>query len=373
MALLLHMIEPSVRRGYQRTYHVGESTTPGRHRRGTGMTGNVQRTRSVTVVGGGAWGTTLAMLAYRAGCRSTLLIRDEGAWRTMRSERRHPHSLPGIVLPEELDISIDPESALEGVDVVILAIPTQKLRGAATGLAGLLRGRIVVSAAKGIEIGTLKRPAEILEETIGGSSAGIFALSGPNLAGEIAAGKPATTVVAGGDPDAGKMVQRCLMSESFRVYTSDDVIGVEIGGALKNIIAIGAGIGDGLDAGDNAKAAFMTRGIAEIARLGVAVGAQPLTFAGLSGIGDLIATCSSGLSRNHRVGLGLASGKSLGDVLAAMSEVAEGVDTTRAARELAAREGIEMPIAEQMYRVLFEGKSPIEAVRDLMGREPQGE
>lgn len=327
----------------------------------------------VTVVGGGAWGTTLAMLAIRAGCESTLLVRSDEDWRIMTTERRHPRSLPDIVLPGALRITTDAEEAMTFGDVVILAIPTQKLRAGVAALADVLGGTIVVSAAKGIEIGTLQRPSEILAEELPGRNVRICALSGPNLASEIAIGKPATTVVAAQDTSAGKVVQRCLMSESFRVYTSADVVGVEIGGALKNIIAIGAGIGDGLDAGDNAKAAFMTRGIAEIARLGVAMGANPLTFAGLSGIGDLIATCSSRMSRNHRVGVGLASGKPLSVVMSEVTEVAEGVDTTRATRELARLADVEMPITEQMYQVLFEGTSPVEAVRNLMLREPQGE
>ncbi|HWV23996.1 MAG TPA: NAD(P)H-dependent glycerol-3-phosphate dehydrogenase [Thermomicrobiales bacterium] len=327
----------------------------------------------VTVIGGGAWGTTLAMLVLRAGSECTLVVRDEAACAVMANKHRHPRSLPGVTLPENLQMTSDAASALANADIVILAIPTQKLRDGVASLAGMLRGRIVVSAAKGIEVETLKRPTEILEEVLSGQGASVCALSGPNLASEVAQGKPATTVIATRDADAGNVVRRCLMSESFRVYTSTDVTGVEIGGALKNIIAIGAGIGDGLDAGDNAKAAFMTRGIAEISRLGTALGANPLTFAGLSGIGDLIATCSSRLSRNHRVGAGLAAGQSLADVLAGMDEVAEGVDTTRAGRDLAARAGVEMPITEQMYRVLFEGKSPVDAVLDLMRREPQGE
>lgn len=373
--MLLVIIRRLVLKECRRAYHGGESTTAGN------MVGAGERKRlvdgqlgdRVAVVGGGAWGTTLAMLAIRAGCATTLVVRDETACRVMRTERRHPRSLPGITLPDSLAITTDADRAVVDADVVVFAIPTQRLRAGAGALADAVAGKIVVSAAKGIEIGTLKRPTEILAEVLFGREVRICALSGPNLAVEIASGKPATTVVATGDAGAGGVVQRCLMSESFRVYTSRDTTGVEIGGALKNIIAIGAGIGDGLGAGDNAKAAFMTRGIAEVSRLGVALGANPQTFAGLSGIGDLIATCSSAMSRNHRVGVGLASGKALPEVLAGMSEVAEGVDTIRAARELARREGVDMPITEQMYRVLFEGKSPVEAVRDLMRRDPQVE
>lgn len=328
----------------------------------------------VTVIGGGAWGTTLAMVSVRAGNKTSLFVRDASARRFMTTQRRHPHSLQGITLPPEIAYPDDPDASVALSDIVILAIPTQKLRAGILLLRDSLMGKVVVSAAKGIEIGTLLRPSRIVGDVLGDPDrTAICALSGPNLSGEIAAGKPATTVVASSDADAAERVQRTLMGDTFRIYTSPDVVGVEMGGALKNIIAIGAGIGDGLEAGDNAKAAFLTRGIAEITRLGMAHGAKPLTFAGLSGIGDLIATCSSPLSRNHQVGRGLATGATLEDVLAGMTEVAEGVDTTRAAIALARRSGTEMPIAEQMFKVLFERKSPVDAVRDLMIREPRSE
>ena len=328
----------------------------------------------VTVIGGGAWGTTLAMVSVRAGNDTALYVRNVSARRFMDTQRQHPHSLPGITLPPEIRFPTDPGEALEMSDIVILAIPTQKLRAGIMPLRELLQGKVVVSAAKGIEIGTLLRPTRIIEDILGSRDRmAICALSGPNLSAEIASGKPATTVVASSDSEAAERVQRTLMGDTFRVYTSSDVVGVEMGGALKNIIAIGAGIGDGLQAGDNAKAAFLTRGIAEMTRLGMAHGAEPLTFAGLSGIGDLIATCSSPLSRNHQVGRGLATGAALEDVLAGMTEVAEGVDTTRAAISLARRSGTEMPIAEQMFKVMFERKSPVDAVRDLMIREPRSE
>jgi glycerol-3-phosphate dehydrogenase (NAD(P)+) len=314
------------------------------------------------------------MLSIRAGNATSLYVRDEEVCRVMSEERRHPRSLAGISLPPVLGITTDVEAAIGTADIVILAIPTQKLRVAISPLTMLLGGKTVVSAAKGIEVGSLLRPTALILGVLGETLAeSVCALSGPNLSSEIAAGKPATTVVACENAVGASRVQQAMMGETFRVYTSTDVVGVEMGGALKNIIAIGAGIGDGLKAGDNAKAAFLTRGIAEISRLGMAHGAQPLTFAGLSGIGDLIATCSSPLSRNHQVGMGLASGASLKDVLAGMSEVAEGVDTTRAAIALARQSGTEMPIAEQMHQVLFEQKSPVDAVRDLMVREPRAE
>lgn len=328
----------------------------------------------VAVVVGGAWGTALALLSLRAENPAWLVVRDDLLRQSMVNERRHPRSLPGIDLPAALHVTTDVDLSLERSDVVILAIPTQKIRDAIAGIADALRGRIVVSAAKGIEVGTSMRPTQVLEDVLGANSdTPICALSGPNLAGEIASGKPAATVVASRDSRAAGVIQRSLMSEAFRVYTSADVVGVEMGGALKNIIAIGAGIGDGLNAGDNAKAAFMTRGIVEISHLGGALGAEPSTFAGLSGIGDLIATCSSPMSHNHRVGVSLAAGKSLAAIRAEMQEVSEGIDTTRAAIALARHVNVEMPITEQMSLVLFEGKSPVEAVHDLMSREPQSE
>lgn len=328
----------------------------------------------LAVIGSGAWGTTLAMVGHRAGTDTTLVVRNDEVFTSMRDSRRHPHSLKGIDVPAELNLRQDTLTAVEEADVVLLVIPTQKLRKAVEPLADALRGKIVVTASKGIEIGTSLLPIQIVEDVIGRDpSTPVCALSGPNLAMEVAQGKPGTTVIASEDLEAAGIVQSLLMNESLRVYTNDDVTGVQIGGALKNIIAIGAGIGDGLKAGDNAKAAFMTRGISEIARLGMSMGAEVATFAGLSGIGDLICTCSSNLSRNHQVGVGLASGKSLHDVLAGMNEVAEGVDTTRAAVEMAWEAGVEMPIAEQMYEILFAGKSPVDAVQALMLREPRHE
>lgn len=328
----------------------------------------------LTVIGTGAWGTTLAMVAVRAGTPTTLVVRNQNTYAEMVQHRRHPISLAGVEIPSDLQLSNDAETSIAKAEVVLIVVPTQKLRAAVAPIAAQLRGKTVVTAAKGIEIGTGRLPTQILQDEIGiHADTPVCALSGPNLAMEIAQGKPGTTVIASEDHDAAVRVQNMLMGETFRVYTSPDVLGVQIGGALKNIIAIGAGVGDGLQAGDNAKAAFMTRGIAEIARLGTRLGADPMTFAGLSGIGDLICTCSSDLSRNHRVGVGLASGQSLAEVLAGMSEVAEGVDTTRAAVEMAREHGIDMPIAEEMYKLLFEGKTPVDAVRSLMVREPRRE
>ncbi|MDQ3541973.1 MAG: NAD(P)-dependent glycerol-3-phosphate dehydrogenase, partial [Chloroflexota bacterium] len=262
----------------------------------------------------------------------------------------------------------------DNADAVIVALPTQSLRDAIAPYVSQLRDRPLVSAAKGLEQGTLRRPTQILADVLGERHAApLCALSGPNLASEVALGKPTTTVIAAGAPEIAAAMQRALTSSTFRVYASGDVIGAEMGGALKNIIAIGAGIGDGMEAGDNAKAAFLTRGIAEIARLGVACGADLMTFAGLTGIGDMIATCASPLSRNHRVGQALATGRALPDILESMGEVAEGVPTTEAAHQLGQQLVIELPIIDQMYEVLFRGKSPMEAIETLMEREPKYE
>lgn len=327
----------------------------------------------VAIVGAGAWGTTLSLLSERAGNETWLVAHRQELADHLDRTRSHPHSLPGVWIPEAIAISTEIDRAADSADIMILAVPTQRLRAAVNGLPADPGRTIIVSATKGLESTTLLRPTEVIADVLSGHIDGrLCALSGPNLANEVAKGKPAATVVAGNDHVAAT-VQRTLTTPRFRVYLSDDVIGVEMGGALKNIIAIGAGIGDGMGAGDNAKAAFLTRGIAEIARLGVASGAQVLTFAGLSGIGDLIATCSSPLSRNHTVGRELAKGRDLDDIVSSMSEVAEGVTTTRAARLLGERLNVDLPIVEQMHRVLFEGLSPIEAVATLMEREPKHE
>lgn len=332
------------------------------------MTGRIER---IMVIGAGAWGTTLALVAHRAGRQVTLVAHRSALASHLAMHRTHPTSLPGIVLPAPIHITNDLAAAAGEPDAVIVAVPTQSLREATAPYASELRGKPLVSAAKGLERGTRRRPTQILADVLGvGHTHALCALSGPNLASEVALRKPAATVIASEAPEIAVAMQRALTSPAFRVYTSGDVIGAEMGGALKNIIAIGAGIGDGMEAGENAKAAFLTRGIAEIARLGVACGAELVTFAGLTGVGDVIATCASPLSRNHRVGQALATGLPLADILKSMGEVAEGVPTTEAAHQLGQRLGVELPITDQLYEVLFRGKSPLAAVRTLMEREP---
>ena len=333
----------------------------------------------VAVIGAGAWGTTLARLVAQ-GLQSGAPGADVTLWdhrpeRAVEMERTRENSayLPGFTLPPKLRVTGDLADAVRGREVILLVTPAQRLREHARLLAPLLApAMIVVSCSKGLELGSHLRMTQILERELPATTRAC-ALSGPNLAREIAQGLPTGSVVASTDSAAAARVRDALSAPTFRVYTSDDVVGVELGGALKNIIALGVGVNDGLGYGDNAKATFMTRGLAEISRLALAAGANPLTLAGLAGLGDLIATCASPLSRNRTLGLELAAGKSLEQALAERKTVTEGVTTTRAALELAADVGVELPITEQIARVLFEGKPVREAVSSLMEREPRHE
>ncbi|MBI4321935.1 MAG: NAD(P)-dependent glycerol-3-phosphate dehydrogenase [Chloroflexi bacterium] len=331
--------------------------------------------KRIAVIGTGMWGTTLSRMLSQRELHVTLWARHPDEAMTLGRDRENNKALPGVRLPDSLVITASLEIALEGCELLLLVVPAQTMRDNLRQLSQHLQpSTIVLSATKGLEVGTCKRMSEVILEVLPASLAPrVAVLSGPNLAKEIAAGLPATTVVAARDQEVATLVQETLGTPSFRVYTNPDVVGVELGGALKNVIALGAGIGDGLGVGDNAKAAFLTRGLAEMARLGVAAGANPLTFAGLAGLGDLIATCASPHSRNRYVGQELARGRSLADIQASMRMVAEGVSTAAAARELAKRYGVEMPIAELVYEVLFLGKSPRQAVVELMSREPTRE
>lgn len=329
----------------------------------------------VTVVGTGSWGTTLAIIMALHSLEVTLWARTEEEAHELDTRRVNEVFLPGVQFPDNLIVNHSLPAALEACDLLLLVVPAQRMRENARRVREYLQeGTIVVSAAKGLEIETTLRMTQVLKEELPPQfHSHLTVLSGPNLAREIIAGLPATTVAASENDEAARFVQSLIMTPQFRVYTHTDIVGVELAGALKNIIALGAGISDGLGYGDNAKAAFMTRGLAEIARLGVAAGANLLTFAGLAGIGDLVATCASPHSRNHYVGQQLAQGKSLAEIQASMRMVAEGVPTTIAALQLARRYGVEMPIAEQMHQILFEGKAPRRAVVDLMTRDAKGE
>lgn len=327
----------------------------------------------VVVVGAGAWGTTVAsMLAARH--EVVLWAREPEVAAAVSERAENPVYLPDVALSPALRATTD-LGAVGGAEVVVLAVPAQHVRSVATDLAPHLDpGVPVVSLAKGIERSTLRRPSEILAEVMPSHDpARIGVVSGPNLAKEVAAGHPSATVVALPDAAAAATVQDVLRSDRFRVYTSDDVVGCEIGGAVKNVLAIAAGMVDGLGLGWNTRAALITRGLAELARLGVALGGQPLTFLGLAGNGDLIATCCSPLSRNHRVGVALAEGRTIEDILAGATAVAEGVASTPGVLELAARVGVELPIAIEVGEVLAGRRSPLDAVDALMGRAPTTE
>lgn len=329
---------------------------------------------AVGVIGSGAWGTTLALLLTQKGITTTLWEHRPGRAAEMQRARENALFLPGFHFPDGLEVTANIEEAVRDKDMLLLVTPSQRMRENVRLLASYVGAEtMLVSASKGIEVDTLKRMTEIIAEEIPEARSRIAALSGPTISREVAEGKPTAAVVAAQEQDVAVHVRTLLSSSRFRVYTSTDVVGVELGGALKNIIAIGAGFNEGMGFGENAKAAFITRGVAEIARLGIAAGAHPLTFTGLAGIGDLITTCASPLSRNQQLGRRLASGEKLEDILASTHTVAEGVSTTKAALQLAARHNVELPITEQLSHVLFEGLDPRKAVPELMMRDPKDE
>jgi glycerol-3-phosphate dehydrogenase (NAD(P)+) len=324
-------------------------------------------------VGAGAWGTTLATIVARRERVLLLCHREELADeinRTHRNERR----LPGIDLPDELVASSDPADLAEATDLVIFATPSPHLRAVATRVGpSIPAGADVLSVVKGLEGGTLLRMTEVIAQAAQIEPARVAALSGPNLAGEIARGLPASAVVAANDPALAARIAERLGRREFRLYVNRDVLGVELCGALKNIVAIAAGAADGLGFGDNGKAGLMTRGLAEMMRLGAAAGANPLTFAGLAGIGDVIATCGSTLSRNHRLGEELARGRPWSEIEATLPGTAEGAYTVEAALALAEGLDVEMPIAQEVHAALFEGKSVQRCLIDLLARESKDE
>jgi glycerol-3-phosphate dehydrogenase (NAD(P)+) len=283
--------------------------------------------------------------------------------------------LPGITIPSKVDPTEDLDRALDDTEAVFYAVPSQGMRGVARQAAGKHPpAALHVSMAKGIENDTLMRMTEVIaDEQDGDITDRLATVCGPSLAREAAMGMPTTVVAASASEDAARRTRSLLMSETFRVYTNSDVIGVELGSSLKNVIAIAAGISDGLGYGDNTRGALVTRGLAEIMRMATAMGGRRETFAGLAGLGDLVTTCSSQQSRNHQLGVEIAHGRSLEEITGEMVMVAEGVPTTRAARELALRNRVEMPIAGEIYTVLFEGKDPRSAIRDLMLRKPRAE
>lgn len=330
-------------------------------------------TQRVLVIGDGSWGTTLAILLARNGHRVTLWSAFPEQAEDLRTRRENRRFLPGVELPANLSCSADPHSAAEGAELVVSVVPTQFLRGVAERFEDALRGTMpLVTATKGIEIETFSTPSRILLDVLGERP--LCVLTGPSHAEEVVQGLPASVVAASTDADLARRVQKVFSSDTFRVYTHDDPLGAEFGAALKNVIALAAGISDGLELGDNAKAALLTRGMVEMARFGRKRGAHPETFFGLAGIGDLITTCCSKHSRNRAVGEAIGRGETLEDILARMEMVAEGVWTTKALFGPEAELGeVPMPIAEQVHAILFEKKDPRTAVLDLMRREPTGE
>ncbi|MEX2236460.1 MAG: NAD(P)H-dependent glycerol-3-phosphate dehydrogenase [Dehalococcoidia bacterium] len=326
----------------------------------------------VVVAGATSWGATLAIHIARKGIPVQLLTRGDDETEALVRAGSHPRV--DAAFPESLEVSAD-ASVLAAAPLLILAVPAQTMRHNTRRLARHIGHQTMVAhLAKGLERSTLQRMSVVIREELWAAhSAPIAAISGPNLAKEVAAGLPSTTVVGCADSSAARSLQDLLMAPTFRAYTNPDIIGVEFGGSLKNVIALGAGLVDGFKLGDNTKAGYVTRGLAEITRLGVAAGAEPLTFQGLSGLGDLVATCYSPLSRNRRVGEAIALGGTLEEILKEMGEVAEGVQTVPAALALSGQYGVEMPITEQANAILFEGRRPQEALSLLLEREPKAE
>jgi glycerol-3-phosphate dehydrogenase (NAD(P)+) len=327
----------------------------------------------VAVIGAGSWGTAVAAMAARRA-DATLWARRPEVAAAMDAQHENVTYLPGITLPDSLRTTADLATAVGGADVVVFAVPSHGFRGVAVEAREFISSQaIVVSLTKGVEQGTQLRMTQICAEVLEVPVGRIGVLTGPNLALEVAQGQPAAAVAAVLDPDAARIVQQLFMSPTFRVYTNPDVVGCEAAGALKNVMAIAAGMAHGLGYGDNSKAALVTRALAELTRLGVALGGVPLTFAGLAGMGDLIATCFSEQSRNRRVGVALGEGRSLEQIVTDMRMVAEGVKSTAAILELARRHSMEMPIAEMVGSVLYEGSRPADMVEGLMTREAKAE
>jgi glycerol-3-phosphate dehydrogenase (NAD(P)+) len=325
---------------------------------------------NVAVLGAGAWGTALAKVLADKLHPTMLWAHDAAHAAAINESRTNERYLKGFTLPPTLQATSDLAEALRGAELVVVVVPSHALRGVMRDARALIpSGALICSASKGIENESLMLMSEVLEAELGHDAVHRFTyLSGPSFAKETAAGMPTAVVVAGTSEKETHAVQHAFATERFRVYWSDDVPGVEIGGALKNVVAIAAGIVDGIGFGHNSRAALITRGLAEISRIGVRKGANPLTLAGLSGMGDLVLTCTGELSRNRTVGFEMGRGKTLADVLAHLGHVAEGVKTTKSAYDLGRKMDVDMPIASEVYRVLYEDKSPRQAVVDLMTR-----
>lgn len=341
----------------------------------------------VAVYGTGSWGTAFAMVLADAGCEVTLWGRRAGLVEAVNTTHTNPDYLPGIPLPENVRATTDPAAAADGAGFVVLAVPSQTLRGNLTAWAPLLPAdAVLVSLMKGVELGTAKRMSEVVEEIVAAHPAHgaapaspeevrgrVAVLSGPNLAREIAQRRPAASVVACRDELVAKRLQAACHTAYFRPYTNTDVVGCELGGAVKNVIALAVGIADGMGLGDNAKASLITRGLAETTRLGVAMGADAHTFAGLAGLGDLVATCSSPLSRNNTFGTNLGRGMTLEETIAVTRQTAEGVKSCESVLALGRRHGVDMPITGTVVDIVHNGKPPLVSLKDLMSRSAKPE
>ena len=325
----------------------------------------------ISVIGAGSWGTTLASLLADKGYDVTLWTRETDLAEQINNERINNLYLPDIALSHNLKATNDIAEAVSASRYIVNVVPTQYIRPVFTQAKQYIKEEsIIISAAKGIEIETLLTPSMVLKEILGKP---VSIISGPSFAKEVAAKLPTAVTLATEDKKTGLLLQEIFNTDYFRVYTHDDIIGVEIGGALKNVIAIAAGICDGLGLGHNSRAALITRGLSEIARLGLSMNAREITFSGLSGLGDLVLTCTGPLSRNYNVGCKLGQGQKLSDIVSGTIHVAEGITTTRAAYDLSKEHNIDLPITEQVYLTLYEQKPPKEAVRDLMNRTLKSE
>ncbi|QPP06370.1 NAD(P)-dependent glycerol-3-phosphate dehydrogenase [Streptomyces bathyalis] len=326
------------------------------------------------VFGTGSWGTAFAMVLADAGCEVTLWGRRAELAEAVNTRRVNPDYLPDVELPASVRATTDPAEAADGAEFTVLAVPSQTLRGNLAGWAPLLHtDTVLVSLMKGVELRTAKRMSEVIEEVAEVDRSRVAVLTGPNLAKEIAARRPAASVVACMDGSVAQRLQAACHTPYFRPYTNTDVVGCELGGAVKNVIALAVGIADGMELGDNAKASLITRGLAETTRLGLAMGADAHTFAGLAGMGDLVATCSSPLSRNHTFGTNLGRGMTLEETIAITRQTAEGVKSCESVRELARMHGVEMPLTETVVGIVHDGKPPLVALKELMSRSAKAE
>lgn len=329
---------------------------------------------NITILGAGSWGTALAIAAARNGHSVVLWGRNEAAMKKIQATRENSYYLPGVQLPEVIEATADLAKAMALSEAVLLVVPSSQIRSLCQQIRPYLKqNQLIINTAKGIEVETLKRLSEVVEEELAGIEHEYAFLSGPSHAEEVGRGLPTAIVASSNNPEAAAHVQDLMMSQDFRVYTNSDLLGVELSSALKNVIAMAIGIADGLGFGDNTMAALITRGLAEVSRLGIVAGAVPATFAGLAGIGDMIVTCTSKHSRNRKAGLLIGQGHPIDQVVKEVGMVVEGLRATEAAAALSRKYDVYMPICHQMYEILFHGKSAKEAVTYLMTRSKKDE